>query len=602
MPSSTLRSRRSAAQLHAIARVEQEIRAIDPVAGRKYLRAFREAYNSYEKVLDAREVAHEIAATGIALVGDYHALPNSQHYVAALIREPALRDRPVVLGLETIFSRDQHILDEWYRHEIEEAELRQRIRFDLDWGYDWSPFYELISTARDQGASIYGLDCTPREDLRKIRARDRHAANKIAELRNENPDALVIVLFGESHLAPTHLPALLQQRLPNEPILTILQNVDALYWLAAGEARDHVEAVAVSKNVFCVFNATPLEKYENYRLCLDRWGRNDSDNDIDADSDSDAENEDGLLDGQLAQAAPDLAPTLHNLIEGLARFIGIHRQSQHNTTQPRLLVDQMPEVYSRTSHALLGSLLSRKGFTPEQRDALLGQVQEKTRGSIYLAALNAIYVSEFRMSDCAEDATRFLHQACRGLPNLCASKSPTPHSPKFETLDYDASANKLDVFYTAVFEHALAFFGSRILYPARPAVRDSDLQDLFDITREDLEQQTSLPFVDAVEAVEFLIEHRKNDDDYQTPPFTGRKYDYVAQQLGYLTGNNLYDAYLAGRFTTAALRKLFLTHIENPGTALESYTQLRMRLQEGGVLVSPVSLRAPCGKAFDFPL
>jgi len=39
----------------------------------------------------------------------------------------------VVLGVETIFARDQHILDEWWRREIDENELRQRIRYDLDW-------------------------------------------------------------------------------------------------------------------------------------------------------------------------------------------------------------------------------------------------------------------------------------------------------------------------------------------------------------------------------------------------------------------------------------------------------------------------------------
>src|SRR5208337_2947228 len=130
---------------------------------------------------------------------------------------------------------------------------------------------------RDSGAPIYGLDCMPREDLRKIGARDRHAADKIAELRRRYSNALIVVLFGESHLAPQHLPALLQERLPAEPTLTVLQNVDALYWRAAGEARDHVECVEVRKNVFCVFNATPLEKYENYRLCLDRWRRSDND-------------------------------------------------------------------------------------------------------------------------------------------------------------------------------------------------------------------------------------------------------------------------------------------------------------------------------------
>src|ERR1035437_10953520 len=142
-----LRSRRSAAQLHALASTKRETRAIDPAAGRKYLRDFREAYRSYQKVLTPSDVRHQIANAGIVLVGDYHALPNSQRYLASLLGDPELHRRQVVLGVETIFSRDQHILDEWFRGEIDEAELRQRIRFELDWGYEWAPFYDLLSAA-----------------------------------------------------------------------------------------------------------------------------------------------------------------------------------------------------------------------------------------------------------------------------------------------------------------------------------------------------------------------------------------------------------------------------------------------------------------------
>ncbi len=552
-----LRSRRSAAQLHAIASVEREIRAIDPASGRKYLRDFREAYRSYEKVLTAGDVRREVAKAGIVLVGDYHALPNSQRYLASLLCDLRRRHRPVVLGVETIFSRDQHILDEWLRGEIDEDELRQRVRFELDWGYDWTPFYELLCAARDHGVSIYGLDCMPREDLRKIGARDRHAADKIAEIRQTHPDALILVLFGESHLAPQHLPAVLQRQLPAEPMLTVLQNVDALYWRAAGEAHDRVEAVQVRKNarenVFCVFNATPLEKYENYRLCLDRWGRNAKDH-----------------------SAPDLGPTLYNLIDGMVRFLGINQYSPHNTTQPRLLVDLMPEVYSRSSDALLRRFLSRKGFTAEHRRSLLRRVRD--RGSVYLTPINAVYVREFRMTSSAEDATRFLHQACRGLPNLCNGKATPNTAPGALSLDKD------DAFYMTVFEHALAFLGSRILYPARPALRDADIADLFDVTREDLELQTSLPFADAVGALDCLTQHRQAsalESLAPAPSFSGRKYEYVAEQLGYLAGNDLYDAYLEGRLTTAALRKLFLAHIEEPGVAREAYAQLRTRLRSG---------------------
>jgi uncharacterized iron-regulated protein len=538
-----LGSRRSAAQLHAIASVEREIRAIDHAGGRKYLRDFREAYVSYEKVITQHDVIHQINQTGTVLIGDYHALPNSQRYVASLLRDPQIHGRTVVLGVETVFSRDQHILDEWSRGEIDEAELRQRIRFDLDWGYDWTPFFELLSAARDHHVLVYGLDCMPREDLRKIAARDRHAADKIADLRQHRPDALVIVLFGESHLAPQHLPALLQKRLADEPVLTVLQNVDALYWRAAGEAHDHVEAVEVRDKILCVFNATPLEKYENYRLCLDRWGRDDDHN------------------------APDLGPTLYNLIEGMVRFLGINQYSPHNTTQPKLLVDLMPEVYSRKSDALLRRLVSRKGFTTEQRRSLVRQVRE--RGSVYLAPINAVYVRQFHMTSSAEDATRFLHQACRGLPLVSNHTDFANHNVSLLNAD--------DLFYIAVLEHALAFFGSRILHPARPALRDTDIADLFDITREDLELQTHLPFAESVAALDFLVQHRANARA-QIPTFTNRQYEFVTERLGYLTGNDLYEAYLEGRLTTAALRKLFLAHIEEPGIAQATYHQLRHRL------------------------
>ena len=215
-----LRLRRSATELHALASVEREIRAQDSNGRRKYLREFSQAFGSYDSLLDKQQIRNALAAADLVLIGDYHALPAAQRYAASLIEQRALAgDRPVVLGVETIFARHQHILDEWWRREIDESELRQRIRFDLDWGYDWAPFYELLVAARDHGEGIYGLDCMPRENLRKIGERDRHAAAKIAEIREHHPDAVIFVLFGESHLAPTHLPFVLHKALPEAKFL-----------------------------------------------------------------------------------------------------------------------------------------------------------------------------------------------------------------------------------------------------------------------------------------------------------------------------------------------------------------------------------------------
>src|SRR5580698_9831240 len=395
-----LRSRRSAGQLHALAGVEREIRAQDSHSRRKYLREFSQAFSSYDSILDSEQTLNVLRSADVVLIGDYHALPAAQRYAASLIEQRALAgNRRVVLGVETIFARDQHILEEWWRREIDESELRQRIRFDLDWGYDWAPFHELLVTARDHGEAIYGLDCMPRDNLRKIGARDRHAAVKLAEIRERHPNAVIFVLFGESHLAPAHLPRALQEEMPGAKVLTVLQNIDALYWRAAGERADKVEAVRVNDDVICVFNATPLEKYESYRLFLDQWSRCD--------------------DG------PDFAPTIYNLIDSLASFLEINRYSPHNGTQPKFLVDMLPEVYGGPSDAILRRLLSRNGIAEPEREAMLNSVEEN--GSAYLPQVNAFYIREFQMMHAAEDITRFLHHACQGLPQRLNGHGADPN-------------------------------------------------------------------------------------------------------------------------------------------------------------------------------
>ena len=503
----SLRLRRSEAQLHALAGVEREIRINDPNGRRKYLRDFSRAFRSYESVIDRQQLSVVVRAADIVLIGDYHALPSAQRCAATLLEERAQPgDRPVVLGLETIFSRDQHILDEWWRRQIDAEELQQRIRFDLDWGYDWTPFYELLVTAREHADAIYGLDCMPREDLRKIGARDRHAVHKMAEIRQRHPNAVIMVLFGESHLAPGHLPKVLREQLPEERVVTVLQNVDALYWRAAGERQERVEAVRVGRDVVCVFNSTPLEKYENYRLHLSRWGRTE-------------------------EEGPDLAPTIYNLIDSLLRFLDINRYASHNGTQPKFLVDLMPEVYCRASDARLRHLLSRHDATGEETEALVRHVGE--RGSVYLPQVNAFYVREFKMMYAAEEAARFLHHACRGLP-LRGGNADAPE--------------KSSHFYAQTIEYALGYLGSRVLYPARPESEEAGSRELPDAALESERKKT----------------------------------EASSQLLGYMLGNALYEAYLKGRVTRGMLRRWFLIHLDEPGKAKEAYREIAAKVRGHG--------------------
>ena len=401
--------RRSAAQMHALASVRREVRSRDGATRCKYLREFTQAFRSYDRTLTPEQLEEKISAADVLLVGDYHALAASQRFAGNLIERVAPR-RPVVVAVEAVLARDQQILDLWWRREIREEELRQRMRFDRDWGYAWEPFFELLVSARDHAEGIYGLDCMPRHDLRRIRSRDRHAAAKIGELREKHPRAVILVLIGESHLAPQHLPALVRKALPEQRVLTVLQNLDALYWNAVHE---EAEAVAVGEDAVCVFNSTPLEKYESYRLCLEKWNGDDQ---------------------------PDFAPAFYNLIFSLARSLGFRLDSPHNGTQPKYLADSLPEVVSvgegSTEDTRSVKPVSDEGAASTEKIA--AALDE--RGCIYLPQSNSLLIREFQMSAAAAEAARFLHRAC-----AAGSRNVTAPDAKLDDV--------------------LAHFGSRLLCP-----------------------------------------------------------------------------------------------------------------------------------------
>lgn len=531
-PTATLRFRRSAAQLHALVHVEREIRASDPHYRRKYLRDFNTAFQRYESVLEPAELAREVAMADILLVGDYHSLPASQRFTGELLIEVA-RERPVVLGVETVFARHQSALDDWLNDEIDEQELRERIRFDLDWSYDWAPFFALLTIAREHSDGIYGLDCMPRKDLRRITVRDRHAATKIAEIRERHPEAAVVVLFGESHLAPNHLPAPLRAQRPRDRILTVLQNVDPLYWMAAGEPREQVSAVRVASDVVCVFNSTPLDKYESYRLCIEQWRQGD-------------------------EASPDLAPSFYNLVDALSRFLNIDKYSATNHTQPVFLVDQLPDVYYRPSHERIRRLLQGTTSGSCEVPQVLTRLDE--HGCCYVPQAHALLVRSLEMAHGAEEAARFIHHACGGP--ACGS-----------TLE--------DRFYGQVLQDALGYFGSRALYPARPAVRESGLRQL--------RPAGTFSAAEFAGIVDFLVLHKQyeaNLRNYRERPkrlndiYEGTKAVYAARQLGYMLGSELYDAYISGHLARRLLRSLFFQRLDRPGAARTLYFATQRKLRQ----------------------
>jgi len=116
--------------------------------------------------------------------------------------------------------------------------------------------------------------------MRSISRRDLGVARRVARLLANDPQRTLVVVFGESHLANNHLPqrvrAILERKGIESRQLLVLQNIDALYWKLQETGFDQARAVRVREGCYCVFNATPIEKYESFRQYLHKCIEEDS--------------------------------------------------------------------------------------------------------------------------------------------------------------------------------------------------------------------------------------------------------------------------------------------------------------------------------------
>jgi hypothetical protein len=285
--------------------------------------------------------------------------------------------------MEMIFARDQRCLDQFLAGTMGAEELRQRIRYDRDWGYPWDGYGRLLETARETGTEVVAADAPPRGGLRLIRRRDRHAAGKVLERIVADPGCRAVVVFGESHMSRDHLPGEVRELLRRSRLarssIVIVQNVEEIYWTLAAEGLEGTDAVMIDAGRYCAFNASPLAKYEAYRQTLQRWAQQEDE-------------------------APDFGPSVHHLIDLLVDYLRLDR---YKATVPSPdgkrtpLVDLYPEVIARRDR--------RRRADPRPRR------RGSRPGVIYRPGLNRIDVYSFSLQAAGEAASRFLLAALRGV-------------------------------------------------------------------------------------------------------------------------------------------------------------------------------------------
>jgi len=217
---------------------------------------------------------HQVGQSRIVLMGDFHALKQSQKAQLRILRNIP-NNRSVVLCVEFFEAADQVLVDKYLAGKISEKEFLKDIQWNERWGFPWENYRPLIRWAQKKKIPVYGINkAQKKRNAASLKSRDVFAGKKIAELAKVHQDSLLFVIYGDLHLAGSHIPAEIVRNLGHsseKTMLRIFQNAEKVYFqLLARELEATTDVVRLSQRSFCLMSVPPWVKWQNYLLYLEQ--------------------------------------------------------------------------------------------------------------------------------------------------------------------------------------------------------------------------------------------------------------------------------------------------------------------------------------------
>ncbi len=544
MPQDKIISAEIAEQRRLIQRMKREIFGIDKTTRSSYIKDFLSEFSTYQSVCTTGEVLERAALSDIVFFGDYHPLEESQEWLLRLMTELSASDRRVVLAMEMLYVQQQEQLDRWMKGMLSEEEFLEQIDYRTEWGFDWESFKRIFEMAKDPFIPIFGIDTELRDHLKYMRQRDRMIASRIKNIRRFFPGHLILVMIGESHLASGHLPAEIEKVCDESLRKTIIvQNMDEIYWRLLREGREHIEAVRIDEDKYCVFNASPIVKYQSYRRIIDFW----------------VEGED----------ANSFVPVLGEMVGYILNFLIGPKKSLNVTIDGndfKSLDDILPEIHCRQTYTSFASFLRSQKIS----QLAVVSVTESLRryGVSYVPGLNMFLILKYSSSSAAMEASRFVLSTMRARMGKWKGRRKSVE----------------DRFYEFVIEETLSFVGAKIVDSTIDCSRMDPLLQVIDgrgVVRKPV-AGFSIPETRAM--VKMLVYHFRRDRSRSgiarvTEPLRAihrlgiKKRQLIIRALGHTLGEAVYDAHYSGLVSREEIHAFFRDRNDYPGAAKKIYSE-----------------------------
>jgi uncharacterized iron-regulated protein len=535
------------AQKKVVASLREEIFGVDKTESSDYIRRFTTEFSKYRKACSVDDVLRSAQKSDIIYFGDYHPLKASQEWAVFLLKRLLAGGAKVVLALEMLYEYQQESLDRWMKGSYEEEEFLRIIDYESEWGFDWENFRPLFMDMKEPLVPVFGIDYEPRDHLKFIGRRDRMIARKIASIRKFFPGHKILVVIGESHLAGSHLPREVERACgPGLRATTIVQNIDKLYWKLMLKSMEDISAVSVGRRKFCIFNASPVIKYQSYRAMLDLWS------------------EKSISESALS--------SLEEMVENILSLLtgsddGLEVKGREGVVLS--IDDVFPEVHSRRTYSSFASLLRSRKVS--EKGILATSANLRVRGLEYFPGLNIFLMVRFDQSCAAREAARFVVYVMRGVVGKPGRKE----------------RREDDRFYAYVFEEGLSWVGGLLVNPLITPIPDDDLQSCINARGIVTHPVEGFSITETRRLADLFKYHLKREKGVSLRSTRRlreifrldiRKRLLIIRALGRILGISLYNAYHEGRISREELADLFSMDFCEQGSGSRLYIEYIKRL------------------------
>ncbi len=489
---------------------------------KKYFQQYQRDFQRFQEFSTKRELLIEILNSHIVFFGDYHTLSQAQRTVVRLLRDAVRvmkrKHRPIVLALEMLRESDKNHVAAFFSGKISESVFLKKIRFQENWGFSWESYRELFLLAKDQGFKVVGLSPEALEKRYSLIDRDRIAANILVEITEEDPDALVVVLFGDLHCAEKHLPLDVKARLSKKKLerksLIVHQNNEKFYWKLVEQGVEQlVDVVKIKKDIYCVMNTPPWVKLQSHVSWVELLTES---------------NEREWLHPSEEVHRVEHFQEVQDLIRALGEFLEINTDL-YNDFQIKGPFD-------------LAFLRSKSNHYSRQEIKIIGHFLTEFK-SLFLPEGNVLFLTNLTINHSASVAAQYLHSKLSGFDQVFAK-------PRRD-------------FYTYIWIEAMAFVGSKIINHKRKCNGPKDLKEM--LHKGSTEQ---------IKIAAKVLEHLERERNYfdggkkfagieiplnERSPLKVVFYYKVSKALGQIFGQALYNAVFENKISRQELLEIFST-------------------------------------------